>query len=833
MAGSIPLSAFQGATGACYSGPPTTTAHVYYGFKQPGYKGALKQAQRAEGKAGAPADAAAEAASGGEVGVGAGGEAAGAVPAVVVLASSDGVRLGRDELARLGIGEGPIGAIEEGPMGAVVEGADGDEGDAGKGEAEAGAAAEEGEKAEGVVESEVEKGKEEGGDEKEEVKQGEKDAAAGSGEGEGQAAGRRGERGAEGAAQEGVRRAQVEGVRVALQVEFTLPASGYATMAIRELLKASTAAGVHKVFNDKEDGREQLAKHRDEGTPTIAVNECESVPRRVAWRVLSADFLSLETWGTKEFVDALLLMADVNAFRLWSGRGSCTHCGKVIHQGGGADASGERRGCNVQGGGADATGERRGREKMAWDGAYPFGTSGNGPSVRASGNPLPLGTSGSMAQRKKDGAEGMGVAVERRSRGGRSEGAADQRSRRDGTEETWSEGDGAEEMWSEGDGAEEMWSEGDGAEEMWSEGESPAPARKEEGAKELQNRGAGSKELRSEGEEEAKEQGAEEKERRFPATASGTLLHGSGVLCAAAGEQRRRPISTPTSLPTHGDGSCYLTEHCRAEGDGERKSTVVDKSSLPSSVPCSHWPCAGRGRGEGVARRRSSRGEGAAEETKEQRRSRRSRGAKEMSRGAKEMDRRRKRPISAPTSLPTHGDGSCYFAEGCRMDLAKENKSLKAELEKVRAALAKSESTCLALQKDLAGIDDSYQKRAMDNIPDSNLKSEISGPRHLQLETALEATRKENSELKAQLEEKDMELARVRETATWQDMEMSKLRGMVKELSLPDSAQKMSETDPKALVVANEKIKELENRVTELASAKKRPKFLKFLCISA
>ncbi|CAI7867748.1 unnamed protein product [Closterium sp. NIES-54] len=293
------------------------------------------------------------------------------------------------------------------------------------------------------------------------------------------------------------------------------------------------------------------------------------------------------------------------------------------------------------------------------------------------------------------------------------------------------------------------------------------------------------------------------------------------------------------------------------------------------------------------------------------------------------------------------------------MDLAQENKSLKAELVKVRAALAKSETTCLALQKDLAGIDDSYQKRlgkqaerlalcqnelekyqmkveklqrekkdieesisvssqqdtsasvvrpsedqnasdayssqtksqenqqqdehdssnessdsrhalgnidkcstdgssadkevtavstpetdqfslgaaglnsGIDNVPDSNLKPELAGPRHLQLETALEATRKENSELKAQLEEKDMELARVRETATWQDMEMTKLRGMVKDLSLPDSAQKMYETDPKALVVANEKINELEKKVTELASAKKRPKFLKFLCISA
>ncbi|CAI5495167.1 unnamed protein product [Closterium sp. Naga37s-1] len=296
---------------------------------------------------------------------------------------------------------------------------------------------------------------------------------------------------------------------------------------------------------------------------------------------------------------------------------------------------------------------------------------------------------------------------------------------------------------------------------------------------------------------------------------------------------------------------------------------------------------------------------------------------------------------------------------GIKMDLAKENKSLKAELEKVRAALAKSESTCLALQKDLAGIDDSYQKRlgkqaerlalcqnelekyqmkveklqrekkdieesisvssqqdtsasvvrpsedqtasdadssqakgqeneqldehdssnessesrhalgnigkcstdgssvekevtavstpetdqfslgtagldsgVIDNIPDSNLKSELSAPRQLQLETALEATRKENSELRAQLEEKDMELARVRETATWQDMEMTKLRGMVKDLSLPDSALKVSETDPKALVVANEKINELEKKVSELASAKKRPKFLKFLCMS-
>ncbi|CAI5500733.1 unnamed protein product [Closterium sp. Naga37s-1] len=220
-------------------------AHLYYGFKQPGYKGALKQAQRGEEKAGVTAGAAAlsgvEAATGE---AGAGGEAAGTVPAVVVLASSDGVKLGRDELERLGIGEGPIGAL--------VEGVDGGEGERGKGGAEAGAVTEEAEKAEGIVESETEKGEEEGGDEKE-VKQGELDAAAGSGEGEGQVAGRRGERGVEGAAH--------EGVRVALQVEFTLPASGYATMAIRELLKSSTAvsvtndAGVHKVFNDREDGQ--------------------------------------------------------------------------------------------------------------------------------------------------------------------------------------------------------------------------------------------------------------------------------------------------------------------------------------------------------------------------------------------------------------------------------------------------------------------------------------------------------------------------------------------------------------------------------------------------
>ncbi|CAI5471577.1 unnamed protein product [Closterium sp. Yama58-4] len=98
-----------------------------------------------------------------------------------------------------------------------------------------------------MVKRETEKGREEGGDEKEKVKQGEQGAAAGSEEGKEQAAGRTGERGAKGAAQ--------EGVRVALQVEFTLPASGYATMAIRELLKASTAAGVHKGFNDREDGR--------------------------------------------------------------------------------------------------------------------------------------------------------------------------------------------------------------------------------------------------------------------------------------------------------------------------------------------------------------------------------------------------------------------------------------------------------------------------------------------------------------------------------------------------------------------------------------------------
>ncbi|CAI7839028.1 unnamed protein product [Closterium sp. NIES-54] len=201
-------------------------AHVYYGFKQPGYKGALKQAQRGEEKAGVTAGGAAlsgvEAATGE---AGAGGEAAGAVPAVVVLASSDGVRLGRDELERLGIGEGPIGAL--------VEGGDGEEGGPERGEAEAGVATEDGEKAEGIVESEMENGNEDGGDEKEKVKQGEKDAGAGSGEGKEQAAGRRGERGVEGAAQ--------EDVRVALQVEFTLPASGYATMAIRELLKASTA----------------------------------------------------------------------------------------------------------------------------------------------------------------------------------------------------------------------------------------------------------------------------------------------------------------------------------------------------------------------------------------------------------------------------------------------------------------------------------------------------------------------------------------------------------------------------------------------------------------
>ncbi|CAI5943714.1 unnamed protein product [Closterium sp. NIES-65] len=309
--------------------------------------------------------------------------------------------------------------------------------------------------------------------------------------------------------------------------------------------------------------------------------------------------------------------------------------------------------------------------------------------------------------------------------------------------------------------------------------------------------------------------------------------------------------------------------------------------------------------------------------------------------------------------VPSNGSHLTAVLGCAQMDLAKENKSLKAELEKVRAALAKSESTCLALQKDLAGIDDSYQKRlgkqaerlalcqnelekyqmkveklqrekkdieesisvssqqdtsasvvrpsedqtasdadssqakgqeneqldehdssnessesrhalgnigkcstdgssvekevtavstpetdqfslgtagldsgVIDNIPDSNLKSELSAPRQLQLETALEATRKENSELRAQLEEKDMELARVRETATWQDMEMTKLRGMVKDLSLPDSALKVPESDPKALVVANEKINELEKKVSELASAKKKPKFLKFLCMS-
>ncbi|CAI6010277.1 unnamed protein product [Closterium sp. NIES-65] len=201
-------------------------AHVYYGFKQPGYKGALKQAQRGEEKAGVTAGGAplsgVEAATGE---AGAGGEAAGPVPAVVVLASSEGVRLGRDELERLGIGEGPIGAL--------VEGGDGEEGGPERGEAEAGAATEDGEKAEGVVESEMENGKDEGGDEKEKVLQGEQGAGAGNGEGKGQAAGRRGERGVEGAAE--------EGVRVALQVEFTLPASGYATMAIRELLKSSTA----------------------------------------------------------------------------------------------------------------------------------------------------------------------------------------------------------------------------------------------------------------------------------------------------------------------------------------------------------------------------------------------------------------------------------------------------------------------------------------------------------------------------------------------------------------------------------------------------------------
>ncbi|CAI5501332.1 unnamed protein product, partial [Closterium sp. Naga37s-1] len=215
-------------TGAPHNDAPAVVeaAHVYYGFKQPGYKGALKQAQRGEEKAGVAAGGAAlsgvDAATGE---AGAGGEAAGAVPAVVVLASSDGVWLGRDELERLGIGEGPIGAL--------VEGGDGEEGGPERGEAEAGAATEDGEKAEGIVESEMENGNEDGGDEKEKVKQGEKDAGAGSGEGKEQAAGRRGERGVEGAAQ--------EGVRVALQVEFTLPASGYATMAIRELLKASTA----------------------------------------------------------------------------------------------------------------------------------------------------------------------------------------------------------------------------------------------------------------------------------------------------------------------------------------------------------------------------------------------------------------------------------------------------------------------------------------------------------------------------------------------------------------------------------------------------------------
>ncbi|GJP32017.1 hypothetical protein CLOM_g16563, partial [Closterium sp. NIES-68] len=109
----------------------------------------------------------------------------------------------------------------------------------------------------------------------------------------------------------------------------------------------------------------------------------------------------------------------------------------------------------------------------------------------------------------------------------------------------------------------------------------------------------------------------------------------------------------------------------------------------------------------------------------------------------------------------------------------------------------------------------------------------LSGQKHLQLETALEAARTANTELKSQLEQKDMELARVRETATWQDLEMTKLRGMVKDLSLPDSAMKMPEADPKALVAAGEKIKDLEKQVTELASAKrKRPKFFKLFCIS-
>ncbi|GJP69305.1 hypothetical protein CLOP_g244 [Closterium sp. NIES-67] len=117
----------------------------------------------------------------------------------------------------------------------------------------------------------------------------------------------------------------------------------------------------------------------------------------------------------------------------------------------------------------------------------------------------------------------------------------------------------------------------------------------------------------------------------------------------------------------------------------------------------------------------------------------------------------------------------------------------------------------------------------IDSIP----HPELSGQKHLQLETALEAARTANTELKSQLEQKDMELARVRETATWQDLEMTKLRGMVKDLSLPDSAMKMPEADPKALVAAGEKIKDLEKQVTELASAKrKRPKFFKLFCIS-
>ncbi|GJP64908.1 hypothetical protein CLOP_g21844 [Closterium sp. NIES-67] len=184
-------------------------AHVYYGFKQPGYKGMLKQVLRGEGKAGAAADAAAEEESGGEAATAAGGDgagaagAAGAVPAVVVLASSGGVRLGKEELERLGIGEEPIG----GPVGGMEGSAVGD----------------------GAVETC--EGKEEGSE----------------GGGGKVGAGGRGAGGAEG---EGS-----EGMRVALQVEFTLPASGYATMAIRELLKASTAAGAHKSFNERTESR--------------------------------------------------------------------------------------------------------------------------------------------------------------------------------------------------------------------------------------------------------------------------------------------------------------------------------------------------------------------------------------------------------------------------------------------------------------------------------------------------------------------------------------------------------------------------------------------------